>query len=160
MDQDDKVCTRETHASVEATRGPARRDTRVTLACGILLAGLYRSRLLSVVRSINDFGVSHVLLIGDFNVPEINWEDSVYLGSESFLAASLFDATNDAYLFQHVTGFTRHRHGQRSSLLDLVFSLNSNSKHSIHHHSPLGSSDHEWLTWQYECVPDIDTVMS
>ena len=83
------------------------------------------------------------------------------MGSEISLAASLFDATNDTYLFQ---GFTRHRHGQRSLLLDLVFSLDSISIHPIHHYSPLGSSDHECLTWlpgmQYECVPDTDTVMS
>ena len=31
---------------------------------------------------------------------------------------------------------------------------------SIHHHLPLGSSDHECLTWQYECVPDTDTDVS
>ena len=46
-------------------------------------------------------------LIGDFNVPDINWEDSNYLGSELSLAANFFDAINDAYSFQHVTGFTR-----------------------------------------------------
>ena len=72
MDQDDKVCTRETHASVEATRGPARRDTHFTLVCGILLAGLYRKvllkpsarlwKLLSVVRkSIKNY-VSQLVL--------------------------------------------------------------------------------------------------
>jgi len=118
------------------------------------------SRLLSAIRSIDEFSVPHVLLTGDFNVSGINWEDSVYSGSESSLAANLLDATNDAYLFQHVSGVTRHRRGQRSSLLDLVFTLDSNSIHSIHHHSPLGSSDHECLTWQYECFSDNVTAVS
>ena len=69
-------------------------------------------RLLSAIKSINNFNhFSRVLLIGDFNVPDINWEDSNYLGSELSLAANFFDAINDAYLFQHVTGFTRHRSG-------------------------------------------------
>ena len=82
------------------------------------------------------------------------------MGSLSSLAANLFNATNDAYLFQYVTGFTCHRHGQRS-LLDLVFSLESNSIQSIHHHSPWALvHDHECLTWQYECDPDTDTNVS
>ena len=51
-----------------------------------------------------------------------------------------------------MTGFTRHRNSQRPSLLDLVFTFNSNSIQSIQHHSPLGSSDHDCLTWQYECL--------
>lgn len=43
------------------------------------------------------------------------------------------------------------RSGQRSSLLDLVFTTDTNSIYSVQHHSPLGSSDHECLSWQYEC---------
>ena len=110
------------------------------------------NRLLTAIKSINNLiHFSQVLLIGDFNVPEINWEDSNYSGSESSLAAKLFDAINDAYLCQHVSGFSRHRSGQRSSLLDLVFTTDTNSIYSVQHHSPLGSSDHECLSWQYEC---------
>ena len=98
-------------------------------------------------------------MCGDFNVPGINWEDYNYLGRESSLAASLLDATNDVNLFQHITGFTRHRCCQRSSPLDLVSTVDSNSIYFVHHHSPLGSSDQECLTWQYECLPDNPTVV-
>ena len=130
-----------------------------------LLTGLvYRSpsssddnncRLISAIRGINDLNIfSQVLLFGDFNAPGINWEDLDYAGSETSLAACLLDAINDAYLFQHVTGFTCHRCGQRSSLLDLVFTLDTNSIQFVQHHSPLGSSDHECLTWQYKCLFD------
>ena len=83
-------------------------------------------RLLSSIRSINELNFSQVLLIGDFNIPGINWEDLDYAGNASSLAADLLDATNDAYLFQHVTGFTRHKSGQKSSLLDLVFTFDIN----------------------------------
>ena len=111
------------------------------------------SRLLSAIRGINELKqFSQVLLMGDFNVPGINWEDLDHTGSVSSFASDLLDATDDVYLFQHVTGFTRHRSGQRPSLLDLVFTFNSNSIQSIQHHSPLGSSDHDCLTWQYECL--------
>ena len=43
---------------------------------------------------------------------------------------------------------------QRSSLLDLVFTSDIDSIHFVQHHSPLGSSDHECLSWQYECLFD------
>jgi len=79
--------------------------------------------------------------------------------SGNALAADLLDATNDAYLYQHVTGFTRHRSGQRSSLLDVVLSFNASSIQFVQHHSPLGSSDHECLTWQYECLFKNPTVL-
>jgi len=54
-------------------------------------------RLLSVIGSINNFITSYiqVLLIGDFNIPANNWEDSNYSGSKSSLAASLLDAINN-----------------------------------------------------------------
>ena len=114
-------------------------------------------RLLSSIRSINELNFSQVLLIGDFNVPGINWEDLDYAGNASSLAADLLDATNDAtndaYLFQHVTG-------QRSSLLDLVFTFDNNFIQFVQHHSPLGSSDHDCLTWQYECLFDNPTAES
>ena len=117
-------------------------------------------RLLSAIRSINELNFSQVLLIGDFNVPGINWEDLDYAGNASSLAADLLDATNDAYLFRHVTGFTRHRSGQRSSLLDLVFTFDINFIQFVQHHSPLGSSDHDCLTWQYEYLFDNPTAES
>jgi len=112
------------------------------------------SRLLSAIRGINELKqFSQVLLMGDFNVPGITWEDLDYVGSASSLASDLLDATNDAYLLQHVTGFTR---GQQLFLLDSVFT--SNSIRFIQNHSPLGSSDHDCLTWQYECLFEKATV--
>ena len=50
--------------------------------------------------------------MGGFNVPGINWENLDCTGNASSFASDLLDATNDVYLFQHVTGFIRHRSGQ------------------------------------------------
>jgi len=96
-------------------------DVDDSLWCGVMLGNnqqlpvgiVYRfpsssdtnnSRLLSAIRGINELKqFSQVLLMGDFNVPGINWEDLDYVGSASSLASDLLDATNDAYLLQHVT---------------------------------------------------------
>ena len=55
-------------------------------------------------------------------------------------------------LMMSISACDHHRNGQRPSLLDLVFTFNSDSIQSIQHHSPLGSSDHDCLTWQYDCL--------
>ena len=119
--------------------------------CHDFTSDVNNCRLLSAIRSINElYNFSQVLLIGDFNAPGINWEDLDYTGNASSLAADLLDAINDAYPFQHVTGFTHHRSGQRSSLLDLMFTsfffFDINSIQCVQHHSLLGSSDHDCLT--------------
>ena len=36
----------------------------------------------------------------------------------------------------------------------MVFTSDIDSIHFVQHHSPLGSSDHECLSWQYECLFD------
>ena len=63
----------------------------------------------------------------------------------SSFSYKLINATLDSYLTQHVLYPTRHIPGQRSSILDLVFTSNPNSIESMQHLSPLGSSDHECL---------------
>ena len=54
-------------------------------------------------------------------------------------------------------GFTHHRSGKGPSLLDLVFTSNSNFIQFIRHHSPLWFT---CLTWQYECLFEKATVES
>ena len=65
--------------------------------------------------------VSHVLIMGDFNFKEIDWDNQSVNASDNHPATKFFDISQDLYLVQHVRMPTRHREGQRSSLLDLVF---------------------------------------
>ena len=55
---------------------------------------------------------------------------------------------------QHVFKPTRHRGGQESSVLDLVFTLDPNMVTDLEHLPPLGHSDHEALLWSYICYSD------
>ena len=51
--------------------------------------------------------------------------------------------------------------GQRPSILDLVFTDDSDSIDCIQHYPPLGSSDHDCLVFQYKCYemcPSSDDV--
>ena len=85
--------------------------------------------------------------MGDFNYPEINFEQfKVEAGPESS-PAKFFDKTQDMFLFQCVLEPTRMRMGQVPSLLDLVFTDEENLIEDMEYHAPLGLSDHVCLAW-------------
>ena len=91
---------------------------------------------------------SDLLIMGDFNAPNVDWNDYTCSDGISSFCYKLINATLDSYLTQHVLYPTRHIPGQRSSILDLVFTSNPNSIESMQHLSPLGSSDHECLLFK------------
>jgi len=92
--------------------------------------------------------------MGDFNTPNVDWEDFTYSDSRISFAHKFINATQDSYLTQHVFEPTRHVSGQRSSILDLIFMSNPNSINKIQHHSPLSSSDHECLFFELKCYTE------
>jgi len=89
--------------------------------------------------------------VGDFNVPTTDWIDLTCSSSESSFAHQFIEASLDGYLVQHVSNPTCHIPGQRPSTLDLIFTCNPDSIDEVQHHSPLGSSDHECLLFQFQC---------
>ena len=101
---------------------------------------------------------SHMLLLGDFNYKSIDWQTgtihSNYNDEELF-----YDSVQDAYLYQHVQEPTRAR-GTRiqPSLIDLIFTNEETMVSEIKFHSPLGSSDHCVITFNYLCYTEIKDV--
>jgi len=99
--------------------------------------------------------------LGDFNVPNVDWNDFSCCNVRSSFALDFINATLDSYLTQHVLEPTRQVPGQNPSILDLVFTSDPNSISQIQHHSPLGSSDHEYVFFGVEffskqCTKTID----
>ena len=70
-------------------------------------------------------GDNRLLLLGDFNVPGIDWENKGLKRSAKKIDRSMLDVTNDCFLYQHVKEDTRYRNEQ-SSLLDLAFTKEEN----------------------------------
>ena len=115
------------------------------------------SSLLVIIIIIIIIIILRVLLMGDFNVPAIDWQELTYSGSSNDFTAEFLCTVQNSYLSQHVTGFTHYRQGQRPSLLDLVFTYNPDTFDHVKHCSPLGSSDHECLMWQYKVsIKELD----
>ncbi len=92
---------------------------------------------------------SHVLIMGDYNCREINWNELEIEGPESRFANAFYEATEDAYLVQHVKETIRYREGNKATCLDLVFTNEENMIDKVTTSAPLGSSDHLCLEWNY-----------
>ena len=132
----------------------------VELSTGKLLVGVcYRStasdqqnnnqllQLLNEATKIAD--KSHLLIMGDFNFPEIDYngyEVHALCGSD---ATNFFDMTQDLFLSQHVHDHTRFRQGQNPSLLDYIFTYEENQIDNLIHQAPVAKSDHACLSFDY-----------
>ena len=55
--------------------------------------------------------VNRLLMFGDFNIPEIDYEASSVAGDVTSYPAGFFDKTQDLFLIQNAFGFTRVRQG-------------------------------------------------
>jgi len=96
----------------------------------LLVGCVYRSPNISASdeEQLNDmmtqaccFKVSHKLIMGDFNHPDIDWSTGTCCRGPGHSAVAFIDIVNDAFLFQHCLEPTHSRPGQVSNTLDLVF---------------------------------------
>lgn len=136
---------------------------KIQMRDGQLLVGVcYRSpsssdanniRLLQLLRAAcNDqevrSGRCHLLIMGDFNYPEIDFAQSTVVGSLDSAPTQFFEEAQDLFLHQHVQKPTRVREGNVPSLLDLIFTDDNNLIDTVDYHSPIGKSDHVCLRWR------------
>jgi hypothetical protein len=91
--------------------------------------------------------VGVVLVVGDFNAPDISWLDLT--ASAGSFGSELLRLLHSKALVQHITEPTRWRDGQRSSILDLVFTMFPNDLAASISLPPLGKSDHEVISLEY-----------
>ena len=119
-------------------------------------SNINNQKLISIIGRLNELvNFTHLLIMGDFNFPTINWAENYCGGSDSSAAFSFFDSVQDSFLVQHVASNTRHRQGQQPSLLDLIFTLDPNCVDEVKYLSLLGSSDHVCLLWKFKCFDEL-----
>jgi len=99
---------------------------------------------------------THILIMGDFNYPNINWKYGTTTPSSP--ESSFLDAVNDSYLHQHVTNPTRARANQCPGVLDLVLTNEENMLSDLQFMAPLGKSDHAVLSFELKCYTVVEEV--
>ena len=91
------------------------------------------TKLFSMLSNILSIYHKNMIVFGDFNYPDINWEIKSLAG---------ISVSSALFLNQLVSEPTRYRHGQKSNLLDLVLTNNSYIVNDILIEDPVGKSDH------------------
>ena len=90
---------------------------------------------------------NNLVIVGDFNFKQIDWtNDCVPHGQQHLL--KFVNALHDLFLYQHVSEPTRHRNGERPSILDLILSSEEGVIQDLQYLPPLGNSDHISMTFK------------
>ncbi|GAB1597644.1 hypothetical protein Ahia01_000041000 [Argonauta hians] len=98
--------------------------------------------MLSLLLEATQLQKSDLLIMGDFNFPAINWSlEESEVGPDQ-PDTKFLKTTPEAFLIQHQKKPTRHKEGQRSNVLDLVFTNTEELIQDISLESAVGKSDH------------------
>ena len=121
-------------------------------------------KLLDNLQQISNLNYSHLLIMGDFNLTEIDWENcSSTNKNPTNINFQFAERTKDCYLYQHITECTRQRGSDNPSTLDLIFSNEEDMVSDIKIEAPLGKSDHSIIYFTFNCTtetspPEIKTI--
>jgi hypothetical protein len=110
------------------------------------------------MQKINEIEPSHLLILGDFNYPDINWELLTSNAPSTSTSHNFVQVIQNAYWYQHVTKPTRARGQDNPHILDLVITNEEDMIGNIEHESPLGNSDHAILNILFNCYSDSSSA--
>jgi hypothetical protein len=89
----------------------------------------------------------HVIIMGDFNYPGINWET---MDSDSN-CSNFADLVQDCFMVQHV-----HEPTRQKNTLDLILTSEENMIEDVVVREHLGNSDHNIVTWKLVYKTEIN----
>ena len=100
-----------------------------------------------LIECASDRSRSDLVIVGDMNYPDINWETGTPRSS-SGSAQAFLETVRDNFLVQKVSQPTRQRGSDRPTLLDLLLVNDEYLVENIQYESPLGLSDHCMLVFE------------
>lgn len=128
----------------------------------LLLGLIYRSpsmtdkdqnlKLVELIQECCQKKFTHLLIMGDFNFPNIDWNNwTINSTSVENIESKFIETLQDNGLEQHVNQPTRWRGNNNPSILDLVITNEMNMISNIEYNSPLGKSDHITISFEFNC---------
>ena len=100
------------------------------------------------------FEQENSILTGDFNHPEINWNDETCPKGKAHPDKKFLETIQDNFILQLIEEPTHRRTlEQRANILDLILVRKENFVTNIKHLAPLGKSHHDIIT--FECQVDL-----
>ena len=101
-----------------------------------------------------DNSFSHLLICGDFNLPDIDWGQGTSPDSTCHPAFLFMECVRDCYLTQHVDQPTHFRGEQRPNILDLILTNEEGMISDISYEAPLGKSHHTCIYFSLNCYSE------
>lgn len=112
--------------------------------------------LLGLLEEVSIIKHSYKLIMGDFNLPNIDWRLlEVKENNPISLDNRFLDCIQNVWLFQHVLEPTRWRGGDTPHVLDLIVTNEEHMIDDIQYLSPLGNSDHCVLLFKVICYTQM-----
>ena len=99
----------------------------------------------------------HLLINGDFNLKQIDWENHMVRGLQNSYQNLVFDCINDLFLTEVIKEPTRLRGTDTPSNLDWVLTDNVDCILDKVIGQPLGLSDHSLIEVTYQCITANET---
>ena len=109
-------------------------------------------QLNTTLQTAAEIPTNHLIIMGDFNYPDIDWENERSTVGDERAASIFYKATKDAFFIQHQMAPTRFRNGQQPKLDDLVFTNREDILLDITRTGALGKSDHVTLLVDLACT--------
>ena len=130
----------------------------------LLIGCIYRSpnstdddnkKISGMLKQATEIKATHTLIMGDFNHPEIDWQQCSCDKSSNHPASKFLETIRDSFLYQHVTQATHFRSCQKANVLDLILTNEEEMINELEYLAPLGKSHHVVLKFEMKCyVPD------
>ena len=104
------------------------------------------------MRNINHNLYLQIIIVGDFNLPGIDWTHWIPKNHrQNNLEFKFIECIRDTFLFQHIKHPPRSRGTNNPNILDLILTNEDNSINDIQYMCPLGKSDHSVIYFEIEC---------
>lgn len=104
--------------------------------------------LLKLFYEIENSPHTNIFIVGDFNLPKIDWDIPSVSGTGNKFARDFVEVLQNLYLSQLVEEPTRMRDGQKSNVLDLVITNQVDMVDCLVISPPIGKSDHMVLDFR------------
>ncbi|KAK3097774.1 hypothetical protein FSP39_013056 [Pinctada imbricata] len=106
-----------------------------------------------LIRKVGEVGkdYSHIIIVGDFNYPNIDW--NLCTGKDE-VSENFMEAVADAFLIQMTKGNTRSRVDQNPTSIDLVLVNDQALLDEVSHSDPIVGSDHCVLEFNVQVVKE------
>ena len=108
-------------------------------------------KLLKLIDQANEIaGNSRLLILGDFNIPRIDWINRNSMPTAIKIEKDLLGKITDNLMYQHVKENTRIR-GNQKSILDLILTKEEEDVKNVKVLPPIGKSDHGVVKGEFIC---------